>query len=162
VVSYTGVLDNGDVTANQLQVLLQGAGECLIDDIEVLDANGVNQIANSTFEHGADGWIAEGTEEQSSLENADGYGGGKCYRVRAADRGDNQVNRIRTTLLSPMAPGTTATIRAKVRWLAGHPEILFRLRGKWLEAAVRMELPSHLGTPGARNSRYIYHARFKL
>src|SRR5439155_14169759 len=54
--------------------------------------------------------------------------------------------------------GVTNTIRAKVRWLKGHPEMLFRLHGNWLEAPVEMDLPTNLGTPGARNSRAVANA----
>ncbi len=158
IVSATGTLDNGDVAADQLQVLLQGAGECLIDDVEVFNASGVNLIANSSFESGASGWTAEGTEDKSSLEISRGFNGGNGYHIRAADRGDNEVNRVRTPLKNSLAPGSTATIRAKVRWLKGHPEILFRLRGKWLEAVGEMNLPLNLGTPGALNSRAALHA----
>ena len=67
------------------------------------------------------------------------------------------MNRIRTPLTAPQSSGLTNTIRAKVRWLRGHPEIL-RLRGNWHEAAVAMDLPTNLGTPGARNSRAVNNA----
>ena len=157
-VSAAGKLDNGDVAADELQVLLQGAGECLIDDVEVLNASGVNQIANSSFETGATGWTAEGTEDRSGIENSGGYNGGKCYHVRAVDRGDNQMNRIRVPLKAALPASTPATIRAKVRWLKGHPEILFRLRGKWLEAVGLMDVPPNLGTPGGPNSRRVANA----
>jgi hypothetical protein len=158
IVSATGTIDNGNVSADQLQVLLQGAGECLIDDIQVL-VGGANRIANSTFETDASGWTAEGTESQSSLETTEGYTGTKSYHVRAVDRGDNQVNRIRTPLTSAIASGTTnVTIQAAVRWLKGHPEILFRLRGNWLECVGEMALPVSPGTPGAVNSRYVANA----
>ena len=60
IFSVSGILDHGTSAADQLQVLLQGAGECLIDDVEVLNPSGVNLIANSTFEGGATGWT-EGT-----------------------------------------------------------------------------------------------------
>jgi len=53
-------IDNGSVTADQLQVLLQGAAECLLDDAQVLDSNGNNLITNSSFEIGSGGWTAEG------------------------------------------------------------------------------------------------------
>jgi hypothetical protein len=155
-VANTGVLDNphdAGVLPDQLQVLLQGAGECLIDDLEVLDTNGANGITNSNFEDGVNGWTAEGTEEQSSWEPNEGFNSARCYHVRAVDRGDNTVNRIRTPLRSALTPGSIATIRAKVRWLRGHPEILFRLRGTWLEAVGTMTTPTNPGTPGARNSR---------
>ena len=68
LISATGTIDNGDVNADELQVLLQGAGECLIDNVQVLTASGSNLIANSTFETDASGWTAEGAESQSSLE----------------------------------------------------------------------------------------------
>jgi len=158
LVTATGTIDNGNVSADQLQVLLQGAGECLIDDVQVL-VGGVNRIANSTFETDASGWTAEGTESQSSLESGEGYTGAKSYHVRAVDRGDNQVNRIRTPLTSAIASGTTnVTIQAAVRWLKGHPEILFRLRGNWLECVGEMTLPVSPGTPGAVNSRFTVNA----
>lgn len=157
-VEVRGVLDNGTSVADQLQVLLQGAGECLIDDVEVRTLAGVNLVANSTFEGGATGWTAEGTQEQSGLETSEGFNSSRSLHVRATDRGDNQVNRIRTPLTAAQAASQTNTIRAKVRWLRGHPEILFRLRGNWLEAAVPMDLPTNLGTPGAVNSRTVPNA----
>lgn len=158
LVTATGTSDNGNVAANQLQVLLQGTGECLIDNVQVL-SNGVNLIANSTFETDASGWTAEGTESRSSLETTEGSGSSRSYHVRAVERGDNQVNRIRTPLTATLASGTTnVTIRADVRWLKGHPEILFRLRGNWLECVGEMALPVSPGTPGAVNSRFVANA----
>src|SRR5205814_5802598 len=53
-----------------------------------------------------------------------------------------------------LTAGTTGTIRAKVRWLRGWPEIVIRLKGNYLEATGRFNVPSNLGTPGARNSRF--------
>jgi hypothetical protein len=157
-VEVRGVLDNGTSAADQLQTFLQGAGECLIDDVEVRTMAGVNVVANSTFEGGATGWTAEGTQSQSVPEAGGGFNSTRSYRVIAVDRGDNQVNRIRTPLTAAQASGQTNTIRAKVRWLRGHPEILFRLRGNWHEAAVSMDLPTNLGTPGAANSRAVPNA----
>lgn len=156
--STTGTIDNGDVAADQLQVLMQGAGECLIDNVQVI-SSGANLVANSTFETDASGWTAEGTESQSSLDASEGFSSSKCYHMRAVDRGDNQINRVRTPLLSALASGTTnVTIQANVRWVKGQPEVLFRLRGNWLECEVEMALPANPGTPGAANSRYATNA----
>ena len=152
-VSFTGRLDNGDVSADQLQVLLQAAGECLIDDVQVLNAQGQNLIANSTFEANAAGWTAEGTEDKSGWEPSEGFNSAAGYHLRAVDRGDNEVNRVRTPLASALAGNSMATIQAQVRWLKGSPGVLFRLRGNWLEAVGQMNLPLNPGTPGARNSR---------
>jgi hypothetical protein len=95
----------------------------------------------------------------SGLETTEGYGSSRSYHVRAVDRGDNQVNRIRTPLTVAIPSGTpNVTLRANVRWLKGNPEILLRLRGNWLECAGEMALPISPGTPGARNSRYLTNA----
>lgn len=154
-VEVTGVLDNGTSTADRFQTLLQGRGECLIDNVEVRTLTGVNVLTNSTFEANANGWTAEGTQSQSGWEPSEGFESAASYHVRASDRGDNQVNRIRARIAPSQTANRTNTIRAKVRWLKGHPELLFRLSGNWLEAAVRMDLPTNLGTPGTRNSRAV-------
>lgn len=156
IVSATGTIDNGSTGgADQLQVLLPRAGECLVDDVQVLNASSVNLIANSSFESGAAGWTAEGTESPSGIQNTEGYNSARSYHVRALDRGDNQVNRIRTSLTTTLNPGTAnVTIRAAVRWLKGPSQVLLRLGGNWLECAAEMTLPVRPGTPGARNSRY--------
>ncbi len=157
-ISATGTIDNGNVAADELQLLLQGAGECLVDNVQVI-SGGNNLIANSTFESSASGWTAEGTESQSSLESTEGYNSSKSYHIRAVERGDNQVNRIRTPLTAAIASGTTnVTLKADVRWLKGQPELLLRLRGNWLDCAGELALPVRPGTPGARNSRYVTNA----
>jgi hypothetical protein len=159
LISATGTIDNGTVAADELQVLLEDVGECLIDNIQVIPPTGGNLITNSTFENGSNGWVAEGTEKTSSLENNEGYNSSKSYHLRAVEKGDNQVNRVRTLLSSPLASGTTnVTIQAAVRWLKGDPEVLLRLRGNWLECAGELFVPPNLGTPGAPNSRYISNA----
>ncbi|HEY5909078.1 MAG TPA: lamin tail domain-containing protein, partial [Verrucomicrobiae bacterium] len=156
-VEFTGLLDLGKASfpPDQLQLLLQGEGECLVDNVEVFTAGGTNRITNPNFSNGVTGWYFQGTHRLSGLESAGGYGGGPCLHVRASGRGDTGANRIRTVLSPSLASGNTATLRAKVRWLKGHPEILLRLHGNWLEAPGRMAVPLNLGTPGARNSRYL-------
>jgi len=152
-IQYTGVLDNGTGPADSLQLMLLEAGECLVDNVEVFAAGGANRVTNSTFESGLDGWVAQGDHDASSWEAGQGYNSAHCLHVRATDHGDTGANRIRTTLTTPLSPGQTATIRARVRWLAGCPEILLRLRGNWLEATGNMLTAANLGTPGAPNSR---------
>jgi hypothetical protein len=152
-IAYTGVLDNGTGPADSLQIMLLDAGECLVDNVEVFAAGGSNRVANSTFETGLDGWVAQGDHDGSSWEANEGYNSAHCLHVRATDHGDTGANRIRTTLTAPLSPGQTATLRAKVRWLTGCPEILLRLRGNWLEATGNMLTAHNLGTPGAPNSR---------
>ncbi|MEO8428601.1 MAG: lamin tail domain-containing protein, partial [Verrucomicrobiota bacterium] len=153
-VEYTGVLDNGNGAADSFQIFLQGAGECLIDNVEVFVSGGANLISNPDFESGLNGWFPQGTHDDSFLETSGGYGGSsKSLHLRASGRGDTGANRIRATLTSSLNSGQTATLRAKVRWLTGNPEILLRLHGNWLEAPGKIITAGNLGTPGARNSR---------
>jgi len=156
-IEFTGVLDQGRDTANWLHLLLLGEGECLVDNVEVL-RNGVNLLSNPNFELGTAGWFFQGTHQQTTIENGTGIGGSRSLRVRASGRGDTGANRIRGTLTSSPIEGQTVTIRAQVRWLKGHPELLPRLRGGWLEAASPMTLPKNTGTPGKQNSRFAANA----
>lgn len=158
LVEATGVLDNGNGTADQLHVILQGAGECLVDNVEVLGPDGVNRIANGAFNQSTAGWTFQGTHRASLLNSTGGYLGGPALHVRASGRGDTGANRIRVQLSSSLTPGTIGTIRARVRWLKGNPEILLRLRGNYLEAAARLDVTRTPGTPAAPNSRRVPNA----
>ncbi len=150
-IEITGVLDHGmgAAPANQVQLFLLGAGECLVDDVEVIPNGGANRVTNGGFAS-ATGWTFQGTQETSSV--ADGV-----LQLRATDRGDT-ANRVFSNLSSALASGSTATLRARVKWLRGSPEFLIRLRGSWLEASGNVLTTSAMGTPGAPNSRGIVNA----
>lgn len=154
-VEFTGTLDNGNsgYPPDQLQITLQGAGECLVDQVEVLRA-GVNFVTqNANFEAGTTGWVFQGNHSATTVDTGGAFEGTRSLHIRAPGRGDTGLNRIRTALNAGLVSGNTATIRARVRWLKGWPEILLRLRGSWLECAGQMSVPRNLGTPGQANSR---------
>jgi hypothetical protein len=158
-ISITGTADNGNVTADQLQVLQLGTGECLIDNVVVSTPTSSNLITNGTFEVDASSWTAEGTESASGLETTEGFLSARSYHIRAAERGDNEVNRVRVPLSSSIPSGTpNVTIQANVRWLKGEPNIILRLRGNWLECSAQMALPVSPGSPGAANGRRVNNA----
>lgn len=158
-VEHTGVLDLGVGPADSLQILLQGTGECLVDNVEVIAEGGTNLVANSTFETGTGNWTMQGTHDRSGWESAEGYESNGSLHVRADGRGDAGANRIRASLRQPRpVAGQTATLRARARWLRGVPGILLRFRGNWLEAAGELNLPNQAGTPGVRNSRAVDNA----
>ncbi len=151
-VETTGVLDHGVGNYVQLHVFLMDAGEALVDDVEVfVPPAGANRVTNSTFETGFTGWTPQGSHLLSSLETNGGFNSSRSLHLRATTRGDIEANRVRVPLTQALSSGT-ATIRAKVRWLRGHPEILLRLKGNYLEAFGRLTVPANLGTPGAPNS----------
>ena len=152
-VEWTGVLDNGQGPADTLQLFLLGPGECLVDDVEVIPQGGANALTNPGFNSGLADWTIQGNQERSGWEEAGGIGGSGCLHVRASGRGDTGANRIWASLTAGLGGGSTATLRAKVRWLKGSPEILLRLHGSWLEATTNMVTTRALGTPAAPNSR---------
>src|SRR5690606_21922487 len=104
-------------------------------------------------EGGFSGWIAQGNHVASGLA-ATGIGSRRSMHLRASGGGDNGANRVKTTLAGgTLLENTMATIRADVRWLRGHGDLLLRLKGNYLEAVAQMSRPRNLGTPGAPNSR---------
>jgi hypothetical protein len=152
-VEATGVMDNGWADAYQLHLTLLGAGEALVDNVELIPAGSTNVIGNGTFETGIAGWVFQGNHNDTSWEPAEGFGSPASLHLRATGRGDSGANRVRTQLPYTLAPGTTVTLRAKVRWLKGSPNILLRVRGNWMEAPGYILTANNLGTPGQPNSR---------
>ncbi|MBP7948254.1 MAG: lamin tail domain-containing protein [Verrucomicrobiales bacterium] len=152
-VQATGVMDHGSGSPiNRLHVMLLGAGECLVDDVEVFQGAGSNVVTNPGFESAGSDWMLQGTHETSTVE-APGFSGGSAMHLRATGRGDLAGNRLSVPLTATLAANATATIRAKVKWLRGHPEILLRLAGGVLEATGNILPAGHTpGTPDAENS----------
>ena len=163
-IEATGVLDNGanyDATIDYAQVGLLDAGECLIDDVEVLPTpNGPNYVPNPGFESGLTNWSLQGAFSRSSIETNAGYpAGGNALHLRTGDRIWSGANAALVMLTNTtLAPNSTATLRFRARWLKGWPEAMMRLSGNWLEAAGRLPVPLNLGTPGAPNSRAVPNA----
>lgn len=167
-VSFTGLMDNGfnnaSIVADNLNVFLQDDGECLVDDVQVIIGTS-NILANSNFEsnplNGTD-WIIGGTHESTYWETNGGYNSQGSLHLVAAGRGDTGPNKARGRFTQVAAtgtgPGTPCTINAQVRWLKGTRDILFRMKGNYIEAPLRMNLPLNTGTPGAPNSRRIANA----
>ncbi|MCC7375888.1 MAG: lamin tail domain-containing protein [Verrucomicrobiales bacterium] len=159
-IEFTGRVDNvaSGVSSDRLHLVAQGPGEYLIDDIQVLAADGSSRLANGDFSSGTTGWTAQGNHRGSVLDETGGVGGSRALRVAALGRGDTSVNRVRANLSPALTANANATLRAKVRWLRGWPEFLLRTRGSGIEAYGRLALPTNLGTPGARNSRAVDNA----
>lgn len=160
-IEYNGPLGEslGTQVNDAVIIMLQGLGECLLDEVEVRVDNGPNLVANGGFENGLAGWSLQGSHDFSTIEDV-GFAGTKCLHVRAGSRGDNQSNRILSPPLAAPFPPTASkiSIRAKARWLRGHPELLLRLHGSGTEAYGTLALPRRLGTPGAVNSRRVTNA----
>jgi hypothetical protein len=155
----TGILDHGLETALDLHVMLLKAGEAMVDDFSVMRTT-VNRVTNSTFDASADGWYARGNHMHSSRDATNGVGGTGGYRIIASGGGDPGPNRIDTSLWTgnTLTAGDTVTMQVSARWMAGHPDLLVRLQGGWLELSERLPVPRNLGTPAQTNSRAVANA----
>lgn len=145
VVEHTGVLDFGHRAtpqATRFFVMLHGAGEAIIDDVEVL-VNGSNLVSNASFDSGLSGWSRFGTHGPTFAENG-------SMHLLATNEGD-LANLVETTLSAPIPPGTTVTLRASCRWVSGTPDILLGLNGGYLEAPGKLPVPTSTGSPGSPN-----------
>jgi hypothetical protein len=157
-IESTSPMDNGGGTASHFEILAFGEGEYLVDEVAVIDGAGTNILtgANANFEGGQGSWAHRGTHIRSTWENGTGFGGGGCLHIRASARGDTIANRSLVAL--PRTPTGTVTLRARVRWLRGWPELLLRLHGNYCEAYGRLQVPPNLGTPGLRNTAAVSNA----
>jgi len=155
VVEYSGVAEGFTQSSTDLQILLMGPGEVLLDNVEVIGVNGTNLVTNSTFNESTSGWVFQGTHEQSSLEIGEGFESSQSLHLRSSDRGDTGANKIRTTIRPGISLGNPVTIRARARWLKGNPNIVMRMHRNLFETAGTFTLPKNLGTPGKQNSRFI-------
>ncbi|MDF7799580.1 lamin tail domain-containing protein [Pontiellaceae bacterium B1224] len=155
-ISVTGLLEHGSRGASRVEGGLQGAGECLLDDVQVI-YNSANYVDNSTFNSGTSDWVMRGSFERSSL-GSNGVGGTSCLHIRSSTRCDTGANQISGSLSSSIPDGGTATIAAKAKWQKGYPWLYLRLHGNYLEAPVRLDIPANLGTPGLVNSQAVANA----
>jgi hypothetical protein len=159
----TAVLDNGaNYNSNAIdyvQLGLLDVGECLISDVEIRPdgLSGANIVANGDFSEGQGSWSAEGDHMRSSVEA--NPAGGYYLHLRASDTVWTLANYVKGPLTSTnLSPGQTATLRMKVRWLCGSPEVLARVRGNWVELTGAAPIPRNLGTPGLPNSTFTTNA----
>jgi len=153
-IQTTGVLDNGSGSFSPVQLGLLDAGECLVDDVEVINAGSVNCVGNGSFEYGTNSLAFIGSHSRSSLETNSGYAGTVALHVRTADSLATGPNGVQITLTNTsFSSGQNATLRFKARWQRGCPEPLLRFWGCHLEATARLPVPANLGTPGLPNSQ---------
>ncbi len=157
LIELTGAIGEtlGSPINDNLELFLLGSGECLVDEVELRVGAGANVITNGGFESGLNNWVLQGSHDFSTIEPA-GYAGAQSLHLRAASRGDNGGNRIRTEPFT--AVSGTITVRARVKWVRGFPELLVRLHGGGFEAYGPMQISPALGTPGAPNSRLAGNA----
>jgi len=150
---------------NEVQLMLLGRGEALVDDIEVKTnaITGQNLVLNGNFETGLTGWLIQGNHVRTTLEPVGPNNPSQSMRIRASSAGDNGANRVEkdlTVTINPtgVSPNIPGFLGARMRWLRGSRDLLIRLHGGGLERVFTLPIPKNLGSPGLRNSRAVDNA----
>lgn len=150
---------NPDSVWRELILGLQAAGECLVDDIRVIQSptnNPVSLIANGNFESGLTGWRVLGTHQFSRVIDDPDQPGNRVLQVVATGPQEHMHNHIATTLTGGLsvANGQTYEISYRAKWLRGSRWLNTRLWFNRVARTTELVAPQRNGTPGARNSRY--------
>lgn len=144
---------------NDFVLGLLGAGECLVDDLAVVESPGGTPVAlvgNGGFENGLSGWRLPGTHRHSRViadpDNPDNH----VLHLVATGPQEHMHNHIETTLLNgrTVANGREYEVSYRARWLAGNNRLNTRLYFNRVARTALLEMPARNGTPGARNSRF--------
>jgi hypothetical protein len=138
---------------------LLAAGECLIDDLQVVqspDSSPIEMIENGDFENGLAGWRVLGTHRTSRVIPEPGNPGNRVLHLIATGPQEHMHNHVVTTLAGgpSVVNGQTYELSFRARWLAGNSLLNTRLWFNRVARTTELLVPQVNGTPGARNSRY--------
>jgi len=139
--------------------LLSG-GECLIDDISVVenpDGTAIQVIGNGGFSSGITGWRPVGTHGGSGVIPDPDDPGNNVLRVVATGPQEHMHNHIETTLAGgrTIQPGAEYEVSYRARWRAGNNLLNTRLYFNRVARTMALPTPTDVGTPGAPNSAQV-------
>ncbi len=144
-----------DMRASSFQFLLLDAGECLIDDLRITDANG-KVVLSESFDGDAGSlarWRAFGTHLDSKPISDSKYSESACLRIFATGRGNSRHNYVSCDLDPELEEDARYTVAFRAKWLAGSALLLTRTSGQGLARRHQLLRPNAGGTPGRPNSR---------
>ncbi|MBE7498858.1 MAG: lamin tail domain-containing protein [Verrucomicrobiales bacterium] len=135
---------------------LLNAGECLIDDLRVVETPAgtpVDLVSNGDFENGMTGWRALGTHRHSRVIADPDQPGNHVLHLVATGPQEHMHNHLETTLRNgrSVVNGREYEISFRARWLTGNPRLNTRLllnRVAWARCKLSLV---HEDTPGANS-----------
>ena len=156
---YRGVASNvlGPTQWKEFVLGLLDAGECLLDDLRVVENPStapVPMLQNGDFEKGFSGWRALGDHSRTRVELDPENPANHVLHLVATGPTDHLHNHLETTLANgrSVASGREYEIAFRAKWLAGNPRLNTRLYFNRVARTTVLVRPSSPGTPGARNS----------
>jgi hypothetical protein len=137
---------------------LLAAGECLIDDISVVEspssASPIQFIGNGDFENGLTGWRVLGTHNRSRVIVDPDNPANRVLHLVATGAQEHMHNHIETTFIGgrSVSNGREYEISFRAKWLGGNNLLNTRLYFNRVARTTPLPVVSPNGTPGARNS----------
>ncbi len=140
----------GTATSSLVYLYLSGAGEALVDDVELRpQAGGTTCLPNGDFEAASlSPWSAAGNHAGSSQDTTRSYGGARCMHIVATGAGDGSANGVICPASPSLQAGAPYTVTARIRFLSGNAQLRIRLSGSGIDGTA---VPV-LQTPGRRNA----------
>ena len=149
----------GPTQWNEFQMGLLDAGECLIDDLHVIESptnTPVQMLQNGDFEIGLSAWRALGDHSQSRVEVDPDNTNNHVLHLIATSATEHMHNHLETTYASSktVTDGRLYEVSFRAKWLAGNNRLNTRLYFNRVAKTFVLSVPTLHGTPGARNSTY--------
>jgi hypothetical protein len=144
---------------NEFHMGLLADGECLIDDITVVEnptTAPVQMIANGNFESGQAGWRVLGTHGRSRVEVDPDNPANHVLHVIASGQQEHMHNHIEVSTINyrPINASAQYQITFRAKWIAGNNLFNTRLYFNRSPHTTVLTTPPLNGTPGAQNTRY--------
>ncbi len=138
---------------------LLDAGECLLDDLSVVEdpwGKRVEMLQNGTFESGAGAWRLLGNHSHSRVEPDPENRANLVLHLVATGPTDHLHNHLETTFAGGqgVVNGRQYEISFRAKWLSGNPRLNTRLYFNRVAQTTALKTPARSGTPGARNSTW--------
>ena len=151
----------GPTLWNEFVIGLLDAGECLIDDLQVIESPGtataVPLLKNGEFATGLTAWRSLGTHRLSRVIDDPGQPGNPVLHLVATGPTEHMHNHLETTLANnkTVVNGREYEVSFRARHLKGCPRLNTRLYFNRVAKTTELPRPTRHGTPGAGNSRRI-------
>ena len=145
---------------HELVLGLLDAGECLLDDLRVVESptnTPISLLQNGTFTSGLTAWRILGNQ-RGSLATDPTQPGNNVLRLLADGPTEYLHNHAETTLKNGSSyyglfNGRQYEVSFRAKWISGNNRLNTRLWMNRLPRTFELPVPPLNGTPGARNSR---------
>ena len=138
---------------NEFVLGLLSDGECLVDDLSVVQSPGTSAVqflSNGSFGNGLSGWRVLGNHGGSRVEADPANTGNPVLHLRASGPQEHMHNHVETTYAAGrmVTNGLTYEVSFRAKWLAGNNLLNTRLYFDRVAQTVQLARPTQIGTPG--------------